>query len=446
MGRFSLNKKGAQGVFLRYAHEMRALIVCALSVCMLGRVAACVSYASTETAGADSGNDGVTTEAGAIDGAPGIQDSSASTALGYVPIQSPARVPLQTPNTRHEVLRSSIGVPETAEAVVLHLEVQKTESKPSIVNVFPCSRSAAMQQGAHLYLNERDARLSITVTVPLDRGNLCIESTRDASPPVTSFVTAVGYYAKGSPNYLHLDSQVRLLDTRLSTTGDVQTSAFTVQTTSPNDVAVVFNLASTGVRPDGGAATGNGGANEALALLSYPCGAAPSTGTIIAQVPYDLVTAREIIAPVKDGTACFAVKDGMKTEWIVDRTGGFGPSGTLAFVPLPDQLRVLDQRTTTLPQLEAGVRTPFPAVMAFKASAITAQITLDPQAAGDAAAAGNLKVAAVALWGERTSSINYAPPRAALNQITYGTAGGTDYTLTGRAALIVDVSGYYVAR
>jgi hypothetical protein len=45
-----------------------------------------------------------------------------------------------------------------------------------------------------------------------------------------------------------------------------------------------------------------------------------------------------------------------------------------------------------------------------------------------------------------TSSINYAPPRAALNQITYGTAGGTDYTLTGKAALIVDVSGYYVAR
>jgi hypothetical protein len=218
------------------------------------------------------------------------------------------------------------GIPTTATAVSANFVVTGARGS-GFLTAYNCLGGVPAVSTLNYFAGSSVSNQSI---VPLDRGDLCLFSLRDAEV----VIDVNGFVAPSGTEIFNPVKPARLLDSRKST----PLRAFTRRTVrvtggaSPapaGATAVAINLV--GVKP-----TTNGW------IRAFPCHLPePNVSSVSARA--GLVTSTSVIVPTSpDGTICLTSM--MPTDVVIDITGWFGSGSGLDFVPV-DPIRLADTRS-----------------------------------------------------------------------------------------------------
>jgi hypothetical protein len=260
--------------------------------------------------------------------------------------------------------------------------------------------------------------------VPLSNGQLCVYSPVRTNVIIDlqgAFVPADGGGGATGLRYQALGEPSRLVDTRSGERMQLITIS-----APPGAAAVTVNLTATSPLQTG-------------YLSAYPCGDSVPAVSNVNFTPGETIAGSAYVPVGPSGTFCVASVG--QPHVLVDLTGVFGPSGTLAFTPSVPT-RVLDTRSGTggwIGRLGSAqhVRT---AVVPPGASAVTGTIT-----AVDAASDAFVSLAATLPSTPGTSNANVARGGTIANSVT--TSVAVDSSLEAYASapahLLFDVTGWW---
>lgn len=343
----------------------------------------------------------------------------------YVPLP-PARV-LDTRATGSKVAAGATvtvdlttSVPAGATAAAVNLTAVDADAA-GYLTAWPCG--AARPDVSSVNFTTHGARGAHAV-VPLTGGQLCVYSPVPTNVIVDlqgAFVPVAADPAAAGLRYEALVEPRRLVDTRTAERLELITIS-----APPGAAAVTVNLTATAPLETG-------------YLSAYPCGGAVPGVSNVNFTPGETVAGSAYLPVSAAGTFCVATVG--RPHVLVDVTGVFGPSGTLAFTPA-SPARVLDTRTGTggwIGRLGVAqhVRTP---VVPPGASAVTGTVT-----AVDAGADAFVSVAATLPAIPATSNANVARGATIANSVTTSVAADSSLDAFASAPLhlLFDVTGWW---
>jgi hypothetical protein len=358
-------------------------------------------------------------------GQPPVVPVAAGGPSTYVPL-SPARI-VDTRSSGGKVdagatliVDLSTGVPAGTTAAAVNLTAVDADAS-GYLTAWPCA--AGRPDVSSVNFTTRGARGAHAV-VPLTGGQLCVYSPVSTNVIVDlqgAFVPVGAEPPAAGLRYEALVEPRRLVDTRTAE----RLETITVNA-PPGAVAVTVNLTATAPLETG-------------YLSAYPCGGGVPGVSNVNFTPGETVAGSAYVPVSATGTFCVATVG--RPHVLIDLTGVFGPSGTLAFTPAAP-VRVLDTRAGTggwIGRLGAGQHVRM-AVVPPGASAVTGTIT-----AVDAGADAFASVAAALPGVPATSNVNVARSATIANSVTTSVAADSSLEAFASAPLhlLFDVTGWW---
>jgi hypothetical protein len=356
-------------------------------------------------------------------GQPPVVPAAAGEPSTYVPLP-PARV-LDTRSAGKVAAGTMLtvdlngSVPAGATAAAVNLTAVDADAA-GYLTAWPCG--AGRPDVSSVNFTTSGARGAHAV-VPLTGGQLCVYSpvTTNVIVDLQGAFVPTGAEPEVGLRYEALIEPGRLVDTRTAERLELITIS-----APPGAVAVTVNLTATAPLETG-------------YLSAYPCGGGVPGVSNVNFTPGETVAGSAYVPVNASGTFCVATVG--RPHVLVDLTGVFGPSGTLAFTPAAP-VRVLDTRAGTggwIGRLGAAqhIRA---AVTPPGASAVTGTIT-----AVDAGAEAFVSVAAALPAVPATSNVNVGRNTTIANSVTTSVAADSSLEAFASAPLhlLFDVTGWW---